>query len=262
MSEKIKRDVREVSNFTKVDLRGAGTIELTQGDAFQVIIEAEEHILERLTSEVDDGTLILDIEKSKDKKGFKTDEAIIYSITMPVVEGIRIAGGGKVNADTLTGKSFALDLPGGANVKIERIEVDVFTTSIPGGAKITVNEVKSEATTIQMQGSGNINFPQLETEILTVNIQGAGNIDVQGSARQQTINMFGVSNYKAGMLRSEQATVHAPGLANATLWVTDTLVVNLTGMGNIRYYGEAKVTSTIRGMGRVKHLGDSPLEKI
>lgn len=262
MAEKLKRDLREHRDFTKVDLRAAGHILLSQGDEYTVIVEAEEHILPYLATAVENDTLILNVKKPDDWRRLSTHEMITYRITMPVVAALRISGGGKAEADTLTGQSFALDLPGGAKVQINRLEMDMLTINVPGGAKVLINEVKSASTNIQLPGSGNIDLPQLETERLTVNIQGAGNIRVQGTTIEQTINAFGVGNYKATLLNSKKATVHVPGLANATLWVEETLTVNLSGMGNVRYYGNPKLTSTVRGTGRIKHLGDAPVEVV
>jgi hypothetical protein len=33
-------------------------------------------------------------------------------------------------------------------------------------------------------------------------------------------------------------------------------------MGNVRYFGDAKLTKTVHGIGRVKHLGDAPVEMV
>jgi len=246
MSEKLKRDLRQVEGFTKIDLRGEGNIELTQGDKFELIIEAEPQLLDRITTELEGNTLVLAIEKGEMR--FQTHEPIIYYITMPVVEGIRIAGSGKLEATSLNGQTFLLDLPGSATVNIGQLDITVLTINMPGSAKIRINGLKAEASTIHIQGSGNLEMPQFEAERLTVNIQGTGNICVQGTCSQQTISMPGVGNYQARMLKSQQATVHSPGLGNASLWVTDQLVVNMSGMGHIRYYGDAKLTSTVRGM--------------
>ena len=48
-------------------------------------------------------------------------------------------------------------------------------------------------------------------------------------------------------------------LGSATLWVTDELAVDLTGSGNLEYYGTPKVTrQNVDGFGRVQSLGSQP----
>jgi hypothetical protein len=262
MSDKLKRDVRNLRDFTKIDLRGAGNIELIQGDDFEVIIEAEDYILEYLTTEVRDKTLVIGFEKDRPRLITQTDESIIYTITIPLVEGIRIAGGGKVHAETVAGQSFTLDLPGSSNVKIAKLDMNLVTISVPGSAKVAIDKVKTETTSIHIPGSGHIELPQFEAQNLTVNIQGAGNVTIEGTCSQQTVSITGVGNYKGQLLQSKQATVHSPGLGNANLWVTDNLIVNLSGMGNVHYFGDARVTKTVRGIGHVKHIGSALLEMV
>lgn len=247
-------------NFTRIDLRGAGEINLTQGKGFQFEIIAEEPIHEILIAEIEDETLILSFEKHK--KSIRTNKNIVYNITMPVIGAVRISGGGTLNCESIAGKSFALELPGGATVDIGSIAVVDYKLRVPGSAKITTKSIQAASISMEMPGSVNMSVDKLDADNLAIKMQGAGNLTVAGRVISQRIDISGVGNIKAGQLQSNIANIYNTGAGNITLSVTDDLEVVIKGLGNVKYYGNPRVKKSVKGFGNVKRIGDAPLVRV
>lgn len=253
----LKRASRQVQAFTKVDLLAAGEIHLSQADEFSLIIEAEDSILDYLTTEVENGVLRLDVEKDRN---ITSKRSIRYFITMPKIEVIRVSGGGKLFSESIVGAAFLLDIAGAADIEIAKIEVNAFTFDVKGAGKATIGELKAQGISFDVKGTLDLKLPALTAEAVTTNIAGTCTMELGGETTAQIIHAPGLINYHATHLQSSQVTVNAKGMANITLWVQDILTVKLGGVGNLRYYGNPERSVKINGMGHVQHLGDVPKE--
>src|SRR5690606_21768947 len=103
-----------------------------------------------ITTEIEDETLIIGFEKSQTT--IRSTSKIIYEVSMPLVAGIRIAGGGALKCERIGGKSFELDLPGGSSVDVGTIAVMDYTLRISGGAKIMTKQVQASQVEIDAPG--------------------------------------------------------------------------------------------------------------
>lgn len=251
------RDTRDVQEFSKIDLQGAGHIALTQGREFKLTIEAEDHILEYIISEVEDDTLILKFDEHYDK--IHTKEKITYDITMPIIEKVSISGGGNLTCERIGGSTFMLDMAGGANIDMGTIAVQDFELDIRGGVHLTVGHLQAASANVDIRGSGKMTFNKLEADCLNMLIRGACNLTAMGRVPQQKIIVPGVGNINLSQVQSEEVAIDASGTGNITVWARQTLDVQVSGFGNVRYYGTPDIKKRVTGFGRVKHIGDSPV---
>lgn len=264
MSDKIKRDIRDIDDFTKVELRGWGDITLTQGESCQLVVEASQELLEHLKVEVSNHTLIISFDDQAKKnvwKVFKSDP-IHYAITLPKCESIKIAGKGSLTADTLTGDKIALLVPGVGNFTINALDYKRVAVDVMGVSKTQIKHVKSEALALSIKGTGKIHIGTVQADTLAATIKGSGTIQVAGQVHSQAISMPGVGNYDAEYLQTESTNLISNGMTNSTLWAKEALRIQLRGMGNVRYYGNPTLAKKIRGIGRIKHLGEAPVVKV
>jgi hypothetical protein len=264
MTDKIKRDVRDIGDFTKIELRGWGDITVTQGDICQLFVEAQTDVLDHLFVEVEGNTLVIAFDKQSHFHTWQPlmTEPIHYAITLPKLESVKIAGKGSLTAKTLTGDKLALLVPGVANFNIDSLEYNRVAFDVQGVTNSHIGQVNGEALALSIKGTGKINIGTIQADELAVSIKGSGTMTLAGQVKTQAISMPGVGNYDGEYLQTESTTISAEGMANATVWATESLAVTLRGMGNIRYYGTPDLIKQIRGVGRVKHLGASPTVKV
>ncbi len=104
---------------------------------------------------------------------------------------------------------------------------------------------------LDLSGAGDIEVLHLDSEDWHVNLSGAGNITVSGEVDTQTIVISGAGGYNAEELSSQEASIEHSGAGMAVVQVSDTLDVNISGLGSVEYIGDPTVNQTITGVGSV-----------
>ena len=218
----MKKEVRPVGNFNKIRFKDFGTLYLSQGEQESLTIEADEQVLEELTSEVRDGILRLGIgEDWWDRIGkvissvFSGEQSkVIYHLTFRELDEIGISGNCKLECDTL----------------------------------------KSDEFKVSVSGLGDLAFQHLECSKLDVRISGRGEFSAAGRANQQEVRISGSGEYLAEDLSSQTLRIVISGQGNATVRVEESLDITISGLGQVNYYGRPKLRQVISGLGKSKRL--------
>ncbi len=127
--------------------------------------------------------------------------------------------------------------------------------SLLGAAEIEGDGISGDQLDILLEGAGNITLNDLQVKELNVNIPGVGTTQLSGQAESQTVEISGAGNYNGENLQSATASVEVAGVGKATVWVTETLDVTISGVGGVNYYGEPEVTKSGDGLGKVTAKG-------
>jgi len=106
---------------------------------------------------------------------------------------------------------------------------------------------------LDISGSGNIHF-DVNTPAINSSISGTGDIYITGETRDSKINIAGSGNYHAEDLKAENATVKIAGSGDARLFADSTLDINIAGIGNVYYKGNASITQSVAGSGKIKKI--------
>jgi hypothetical protein len=214
------RETRELAQpFDEVRLDADIDLELSQGDAASLVIEAPREELASIKSEVKDGVLVLGRQDSRSSNFswwlhlHHTPRALLSA---PSIERLLVDGSGSVHAGALTAHAL---------------------------------EVRSA-------GSGDVKIDRLAATRLRCDVAGSGKVVLAGSVTNQRIRLAGSGDYRAPDLKSETATVSVSGSGNAELWAERTLEARISGSGDLRYYGTPIVTKSVSGSGSVTALGD------
>ena len=179
-------DKRDVTDFSGVQFKGVGRVEVKQGDRDELVIEALPEICARIHAETRDGVLVIYYESDwMDWTGVRllTGEKVIFHITMREINSLALSGVGSI------------DVP----------------------------QVETEKLTLSLSGPGSITIGTLKAAELEASLSGVGSIDVAGSVPTVAVNLSGAGNFKASRLESETGTVKLSGVGNATVWVEKTL---------------------------------------
>ena len=89
----------------------------------------------------------------------------------------------------------------------------------------------------------------LNGQDLKVSISGVGKINMKGEVDTQQVDISGAGSYSAKELISRDCEVDISGAGRATVNVTDTLDIQLSGVGSVEYTGNPSVTQNISGVG-------------
>jgi hypothetical protein len=202
--------VRDVRDFQVVALEGVGTLVIEQGETESLTIDAEPKVLERIATEVRDGRLTIRPDRS-----FETREPITYFLTAKQLNGIELAGAGRVEAAQLSSDQFRIDGSGAGGVVIDNLT----------------------ANTLDVTAAGNV-----QAEL-------AGTVD------SQSVAVSDAATYAAADLASRLASVTASGASHATVNVSESLDAHVSGAARVEYIGDPAVTEDVSAAGRLTNVG-------
>ena len=205
-------EVRDIKSIKAVQLSGFGHLTLLQGKEEKLSITADDNLMPHISSEIDDGHLLLGIKMPDDVVMVQPSKPIEYQLTIKDLNNIRLNGSGKIEANDV--------------LRLEDLELEV-----NGSGQVSLN----------------LQSKQLETEIA-----GSGSVEIKGSVEEQEIEIMGSGSYKANELTSEKANVKIMGSGDVHLQVSDFLACKIYGSGSIYYKGTPKLTKKIYGSGTVK----------
>lgn len=160
------RDVRAVKVDHGIDLY------IRQGDREELTLEADPGAMEYFTSEVNDGTLTLSLNKN-----FIKTKILKAHLTMRTLERIESSGGSNVYSEgVLQGEKMLYRASGGSDVKLE-LSVKDLTVQTSGGADAII---KGLAATLNVTASGGSDFDgrELHCDYAAVNASGAADVHV------------------------------------------------------------------------------------
>jgi hypothetical protein len=204
-------DIKDLTGFKNISFNISGDLMLKQGSNFSVKIEAEPADLEEIVTIVEDQTLVI-----KTKPGWHNLKNVKVYVTMPVVEGLAVAGSGNINAN-------------------EPINTGNINLSVAGSGNINLENLVAEQTESSIAGSGNINIKGTSGKSLQVSIAGSGDINCEA-------------------FESKDVNVSIAGSGSAKVFANENLSTSIVGSGDVYYKGRPLVNANSTGSGSTKPL--------
>jgi hypothetical protein len=168
----VVRQKREVASFSAIDLQGGYEVELRQGEKESLEIETDQNLLALISSEVENGTLIVEQEKNN----IRSTEMILY-ITVRDINSIRVSGAVDMKgAKEMTFSKLNLSVSGAGSIWLA-VKSSSLVTEIYGAGTITLKGESAEAR-IRIAGAGSVSAFGLQCSKAAVNIEGTGSAKV------------------------------------------------------------------------------------
>lgn len=149
---------REVAAFNSVELSGSNNVVIRVGEQQSVVVRADDNLLDRVTTEVQSGTLVI----------ANTPGSMTTKSPMSV----------EVNVPTLT----ALSLTGSGNIVVNGIEAESLEVALPGSGTLTGSGTTTRLD-VTVGGSGTVEFTQLVANDVRAAVSGSGSIFVTATKR-------------------------------------------------------------------------------
>jgi predicted ester cyclase len=138
-------EARNVSDFNAIQLQGVGQMQIVQGDQEYLTIDAEEKVRNRISSEVRNGTLV--IEPARD---FRTDQPIVYYVGVKTLGNLSVGGSGQAVTETLTADELILEARGTSGITIASLTATALQATLAGNSKISLaGSVERQDVTLQ-----------------------------------------------------------------------------------------------------------------
>lgn len=141
-----KREINDV--FTKVKVERGLEVVISQSELKRIEVEADQNLLEHISTKVENGVLIITSDESID-----SSETMIVRVQMPVIEGLTATSGSKITVGTtLKGTSIRLDSSSGSEIEAF-LEYDEVRSTSSSGSSITLSGIALKLFTDASSGS-------------------------------------------------------------------------------------------------------------
>lgn len=170
-------ETREVSGFDEIVLQGSGTVIVDVTGTESLTIEAEENLLEYLTSDVENGRLELGSDRS-----ISPTREIVYTITVISLTGLDISGSGDITATGVSGSLLGVEVSGSGSIEVPEPESSSVSVAISGTGDVVLSGTAEELD-LSISGSGEYQGDGLVTETADVSVSGSGNAVVNVTER-------------------------------------------------------------------------------
>ena len=106
---------------------------------------------------------------------------------------------------------------------------------------------------VRIDGSGDVHIPESAFDALDLEINGSGDIQANGTAEILDVRLDGSGNINCADLTARSAVVNVNGSGSAKIDVTDSLNIDISGSGSVRYSGDpATLHTNVSGSGSIK----------
>lgn len=244
LSGSVTTESRDATDFTMVDLRGSGTVDVTLGEEFSVSVTTDTALLEHLTTDVSGSTLVLD----QDFTFMGTVPDVHYDVTMPSTRNLEVSGSGIITAEGIDNDTVTLAVTGSGDVIAAGRAVNV-EAEVTGSGSVDASALAVSRGTVTITGSGEA-IMDISSE-LTVEVIGSGTVTATGTAEIVEIDISGSGDVQGRRMTANEAQIVISGAGDVELGVRDVLDVRITGSGDVIYYGEPSVDVENQGIGTV-----------
>jgi hypothetical protein len=172
LKEPIEKETRTVDAFSKVRAGGAFEIDVTQGDSPHLEIEAQPTLIKNITTEVQDGELVIKLNGR-----FNTKEPMKIHLRTDELETIALSGASRVTSDeTWSGEDFTLHADGASRADL-RLKVDRLHAELSGASNLDLKGEAKEAD-FSLSGACHLGGENLTLATAKVNASGASRLDL------------------------------------------------------------------------------------
>ena len=169
---KITTDARPVTDFSRLEVDGAFTINWTNGPA-SLKITTDQNLLQYIRTRVSNDKLRLDWIKP-----LKGTDGIRVEISSPSLSHVALNGAVKLSASNLSGPEFYLEANGATKVTLAG-KVNAMSGEMNGASRLNAESLVTRAMELSINGAGKAGVNA--TEVLKVEISGAGKVTYAGN---------------------------------------------------------------------------------
>lgn len=215
------KKVLELPEFKSIYVNSNYSVYLKQTNKQEVSVEALTEIFDLSEIKVEDGILMINVDRKPDSPNksvwskiddIKIKPTMKLYISMKSIQDLQVNGGGKIIAE---------------------------------------NSIASDNLSLAVTGGGGMDL-DLKGNIINAEVSGSGSIMIKGYASKVDLKMSGSGNFNGFACELENAKVKMTGSGAAELNVTSSLDALVSGSGSIKHKGNTKnLTKKIYGTGTV-----------
>jgi len=202
-----------LQEFNQVEVSSAIEFEITQSVDYSITITGYENLIERLEVDLSGRTLKIGL-----KQGNYFNNNVKAVIAMPEVNRLVVSG-----ASRGTAKGFR--------------SADDFNLVVSGASRAEI-DIEAGETTVNVSGASTATG-ELNAQDTRLIISGSSRCELTGIAGDIDLNVSSASRANLAQFQIQNADVNISGASRATINMTGTLNIALSGASSLEYTGDA-----------------------
>lgn len=225
-----KREKRDIgSEFSGIELATHGTLKVKTGDRVELFVEADEEILQRITTRIEGDTLVID-RKSRSSSwlhqlfGFNRESRMHFFLTVrpEQIDRLLASSHGDIEIPELTGKHIRVELS--------------------SHGEVTIDDIKGTKVDIELSSHGDLEVGRLEADSLFCTMTSHGLVRIrQGQVQSQNVELSSHGDYLAENLVCEDAVVELSSHGTVKVHASRRLEASITSHGDLYYRGNPEL---------------------
>ncbi len=131
-SGNVRTESRNIIDFKGISVSNALEVEVEQGDAYQVVVEADENLLSHITTTVENGILYI----GTDINRFRNIDARKIKVKMPIIVSLEASSAAKITStSTLITEKLLVDASSASGIDIA-VEADEITCNSSSASSV------------------------------------------------------------------------------------------------------------------------------
>ncbi|MBI1835063.1 MAG: DUF2807 domain-containing protein [Burkholderiales bacterium] len=224
-------DKRQVAGAPMLNIAGPLQVEVRVGasPSLEVIGDSNLVGLVQMQSTGDTQKIWLD-----DK--FYSNNPIRVVYTVPNLKEVTASGSGRLVINGLNGGDFVVKNLGSRTVILDGkvASLDINST---GSGRINALGLSSSDARVRVHGSGSLNLGAVNGNELNVAVHGSGSVNASGHVRKLVAQTHGSGSVELSAVKSQSADLSSHGSGDVFAAVTQSVIAQSNGSGNITIYG-------------------------
>lgn len=149
-SGRMAAEVRDVRDFTSIDVSSVFEVEVTAQSDFHVEVEADDNLLHYVRTEVRNGELHIELEK-----GVKSSNPLRVRISAPTIERVEASGASKVRVNKVDSPQFEVDTNGASKIELSG-ETGELIIDVSGASNVNAADLKAVNGSVDASGASRV----------------------------------------------------------------------------------------------------------
>lgn len=188
---KMVTEEASVDSFDTIDIRGAGTVYISQGKKYSLKFKGEEKRLDVLSFVNPQNKLVIDMKNLIQHIGFfdlKPSDRVTQSIDIYITTPTLSKLSWNNSATVILSDSFKLDklsieAPAGGNLKINKMNVNQLKVSMKNAGAIGVKSLTAKKADFDTKGDIGLGVNLYRTDTAIISTMGKGKANITGTTR-------------------------------------------------------------------------------
>ena len=188
---KMVTEEASVDSFDTIDIRGAGTVYISQGKKYSLKFKGEEKRLDVLSFVNPQNKLVIDMKNLIHHIGFfnvrpsdRVTQSIDIYITTPTLSKLSWNNSATVIlSDSFKLNTLSIEAPAGGNLKINKMNVNQLKVSMKNAGAIGVKSLTAKKADFDTNGDIGLGVNLYRTDTAIISTMGKGKANITGTTR-------------------------------------------------------------------------------